>query len=224
MTPSTPYRLPDAAFWALVAASVLFCLVHAARRSLGRAATPQGAAGAAARHSAFQRFFHWANATAVAILLISGLAIYGSLSLGNLGRTTAFWFAWHLWISPAYAALLVAHVLYEYRAPGHVDEMWPAGATPGKYDRAQILFHWAVALNLAALVLTGAMLWKPLRALLPLRLLGLGWEFVFVNRVLHGLFTGTLLALLLAHVYFALLVRDNWPRLRSMVLGSRGTR
>ena len=224
MGPSAPYRLPDSIFWALVAASVLFCLVHAARGSIRRAAAPGGAAGAAERHSAFQRFFHWANAVTVAILLVSGLAIYGSPALGDLGSTTAFWFAWHLWISPAFAALLVAHVLYEYRVPGHIDEMWPAGTTPGKYDRAQIFFHWAVALNLAALVLTGAVLWKPLRALLPVRLLGLGWDFVFLNRVFHGLFTGTLVALLLAHVYLALLVRSNWPRLSSMALGSREAR
>lgn len=223
-TAVSPYRLPDLTFWALVAASVLFCLVHAARRSLGRAAASHSAAVAAGRHSAFQRFFHWANAVTVAVLLASGLATYGAPSLGDLGPTTAFWFSWHLWVAPVFAALIVAHALYEYRAPGHLDEMWPGGAGPGKYDRAQIVFHWAVALNLAALVASGAVLWKPLRALLPLRLFGLGWDFVFVNRVLHGLFTGTLVALVLAHVYFALLVRESWPRLSSMLLGSRGSR
>jgi hypothetical protein len=73
-------------------------------------------------------------------------------------------------------------------------------------------------------VLTGAMLWAPLRALLPLRVLGLGWDVVFFNRVLHGWFTATLLALVLAHVYLAVLVPGNRSRPSSMAPGSRGDR
>lgn len=218
--PAPPlYRLPDAALWALLVASGLFCLGHAVARSLGRraSASPDVTPG---RHTAFQRVFHWANALLVAIFTVSGLAIYTPGSMGGPGLTTAFWFSWHVWVVWPSAALVAAHVVFEYRAPGGADTMWPGRGRPGKYSRAQVFYHWAIASNILALALTGAVLWKPLRALVPLRLLGLGWDVVFVARVVHGLLTATLVALVLAHVYFALLVPENQRRARSMLLDS----
>lgn len=89
----------------------------------------------------------------------------------------------------------------------------------GKYHPGQIFFHWAVAGNLFFLVLTGMALWKPFRDLLPLTLLGLGWNFIFFCRILHGFFSAALMASLIGHLYFALLIRKNWPETKSMVTG-----
>jgi cytochrome b subunit of formate dehydrogenase len=55
----------------------------------------------------------------------------------------------------------------------------------GKYHPGQILFHWVVAANLILLILTGFMICKHFRDLLPLSLFGLGWDFIFYNRLLH---------------------------------------
>jgi cytochrome b subunit of formate dehydrogenase len=222
MAPYTLYRLPDALFWAIVLAGVLFCLGYAARRAF-RPPLPETTAGGTAgaqRHTRFRRFFHWGNFVSVAILLLSGLAMYRSPILPDPGGPPAFWFAWHQWVTPAFLVLVVAHILYESRAPDDIAPMWFGRGEGRKYSPAQILFHWAVAANLFALVLTGSVLWKPLRALLPLSLLGLGWDFIFFNRILHGFFTATLMALILAHIYFALGVRENWARTKSMVTGA----
>ena len=56
----------------------------------------------------------------------------------------------------------------------------------GKYHPGQILFHWVVAANLILLILTGFMICKHFRDLLPLSLFGLGWDFIFYNRLLHN--------------------------------------
>jgi cytochrome b subunit of formate dehydrogenase len=88
-----------------------------------------------------------------------------------------------------------------------------------KYHTGQILFHWAVAGNLFLLILTGMVLWKPFRDLLPLSLLGLGWDFIFFSRILHGFFSATLIASLIGHFYFALFIKKNWPEAKSMATG-----
>ncbi len=219
------YRLPDAVFVAPLGVSIVVCLVHRARvitRRLGSGARRAGAGRERVRADARDgpasgRAFHWTNAATVGILVVSGLAIYGIPSADAARRTTAFWFAWHAWTAPLFAAVIVAHVVHEIVTPSHIDEMWPVAPRPGKYDAAQVVFHWLVALNLAALLLTGAVLWRPLRGLLPLRVLALGWDFVFVNRVLHAWFTSTLLALVLGHVYFGVVAG---PRARRPRAGS----
>ena len=53
----------------------------------------------------------------------------------------------------------------------------------GKYHPSQILFHWVVAANLILLILTGFMICKHFRDLLPFSLFGLGWDFIFYNRL-----------------------------------------
>ncbi|MFH1754521.1 MAG: cytochrome b/b6 domain-containing protein, partial [Candidatus Latescibacterota bacterium] len=70
-----------------------------------------------------------------------------------------------------------------------------------------------------ALILTGMVLWKPFRGFLPLTLFGLGWDFIFFSRVIHGFFSATLIASLIGHLYFALFVKTNWPVTKSMMTG-----
>jgi hypothetical protein len=50
-------------------------------------------------------------------------------------------------------------------------------------------------------------LWKPFRDLLPLPLLGLGWNLIFFSRILHGFFSATLIASIIGHFYFALFTK-----------------
>jgi cytochrome b subunit of formate dehydrogenase len=90
---------------------------------------------------------------------------------------------------------------------------------PTKYHPGQIFFHWAVAGNVFLLILTGSVLWKPFRDLLPLSLFGLGWDFIYYNRLFHGFFSATLAASLIGHFYFALLIKKNWVETKSMITG-----
>jgi cytochrome b subunit of formate dehydrogenase len=94
----------------------------------------------------------------------------------------------------------------------------------GKYHTGQIFFHWAVAGNIFLSILTGMVLWKPFRDFLPLSLFGLGWDFIYFSRILHGFFSATLIASLIGHLYFALFIKKNWPETKSMVTGRMSLR
>lgn len=88
-----------------------------------------------------------------------------------------------------------------------------------KYHPGQIFFHWVVAGNLFLLILSGFVIWKPFRDLFPPFLFGLGWNFIFYSRLLHGFFSATLIASLIGHIYFAILIKKNWSETKSMFTG-----
>jgi len=243
------YRVDDRIFFVFLTVALSFCLIHAARRAFRQPIPTEvlegknhaGPSGEQMmeRHNLFQRIYHWLNATAVLILVISGWLIYQPKSPLSLEGPASEWFFWHRW---GVALLLVGityHIVYESfiaksenpmavnRAEGRrilaifknffgLSRFYPLA---GKYHSGQIFFHWAVAANLLALILTGFVLWKPFRDLLPLSLLGLGWDFIFYCRLLHGFFSSTLIASLIGHVYFALLIKKNWPEAKSMITG-----
>jgi cytochrome b subunit of formate dehydrogenase len=240
------YRLDDRIFWSLLIAGMIFCLIHAARRAF-RQPLPMEPAGkesnsiivkeeAIQRHTLFQRIFHWSNAAAVIVLAISGWMIY---RLPSPGGTAFVWFFWHRW---AVALLLVGSVFHSFYEGFVVRGLNPMAVNQTeagrilailknffglsksyplatKYHPGQIFFHWVVAGNLFLLILTGFVIWKPFRNLLPLSLFGLGWDFIFYNRLFHGFFSATLIASLFGHIYFALLIKKNWTETKSMFTG-----
>jgi len=191
------------------------------------------------RHTLLQRIYHWTNAAAVIILTISGWAIYQPQGPFALGQTPNYWFLWHQWGTAILLVGLVFHMIHEsFMAKGAnsmavnqaegirllailknffgFSRSYPRAS---KYHPGQIIFHWLVAGNLFLLILTGSVIWKPFRELLPLSLLGLGWDFIFANRLLHDFFSATLMASLIGHVYFALFIKKNWPEAKSMFTG-----
>lgn len=242
------YRLSDRVFWAVLGIGVLFCVVHAARRLFRHpqptgAASLHGVSPGiggeeVGRYTALQRLFHWVNLFSMGVLLVSGLAIYLPGSLISLNRPAFFWFAWHRWFTALFLITTVFHIVYDGFVIDRISNMWLGrgevhrlttvlknffGLTKdyplyGKYHPAQIIYHWTLSANLLALSVSGFVLWKPFRDLLPLSLFGLGWEFIYYNRILHDFFTATLTASLAGHVYFALL-KKNWAELKSMFTG-----
>lgn len=242
------YRLDDRIFFAFLLAGLTFCALHAARRAFRQPVATDLPSGGSQpsdvkeeeiqRHTLFQRLYHWLNALAVLTLTISGWMIYQPRGISS--ESTAFdWFFWHRW---GVALLLVGiafHIVYEsFIARGAnpmavnrteakkilaifknffgLSNSYPLAT---KYHPGQIFFHWAVAGNLFLLILTGFVLWKPFRDLLPLSLFGLGWDFIYYNRLFHGFFSATLAASLIGHFYFALMIKKNWGETKSMITG-----
>lgn len=243
------YRLDDRIFWAFLLAGLIFCLVHAIRRSFRQPhpteppekerSLPAKEEEEIERHTLFQRIFHWSNSVAVILLTISGWMIYRPKEISSLTGTPSFWFFWHRWGVALLLIGLAFHIIYEsFIASGSnpmvvnrkearkiftilknffgLSKSYPVAT---KYHSGQIFFHWVVAGNLFLLTLTGFVIWKPFRDLLPLLLFGAGWDFIFYSRLLHGFFSATLIASLFGHIYFAVLIKKNWPEAKSMLTG-----
>jgi cytochrome b subunit of formate dehydrogenase len=243
------YRLDDRIFFAFIIAGLTFCVVHAARRAFRQPVPTEPGQGESRppgvkeeeiqRHTPFQRVYHWLNSVAVLTLVISGWLIYQPRGFSSLEGPAFDRFFWHRW---GVALLLVGiafHVIYESfiaRDPNPMavnraeakriltifknffglSKSYPLAT---KYHPGQIFFHWAVAGNLFLLILTGFVIWKPFRDFLPLSLFGLGWDFIFYCRLFHGFFSATLVASLIGHIYFALLIQKNWVEAKSMITG-----
>ena len=242
------YRLDDRIFFGFLLAGLIFCAIHAARRAFRQPVpterlSSEGSPSATKeevmqRHTLFQRFSHWLNALAVLTLTYSGWMIYQPRGISS--EATPFdSFFWHRWGAALLLVGIAFHVVYESFIARGANPM-AANRTQAKiilaiiknffglsksyplatkYHTGQIIFHWAVAGNLFFLILTGFVIWKPLRDLLPLALFGLGWDFIYYNRLFHGFFSATLGASLIVHIYFALLIKKNWVETKSMITG-----
>jgi formate dehydrogenase subunit gamma len=241
------YRLDDRIFYGFIIAAFIFCMIHAARRAfrqptpaeLPSGTLPRSGEKDIERHTIFQRAYHWVNAAAVIILVVSGWMIYRPQPMPVIEGKAFAWFFWHRWGVAILLIGLAFHFAYEsFIARGSnpmavnrqevrkiaailknffgFSKSYPLAA---KYHPGQIFFHWAVAANLFALILTGFVIWKPFRDLLPLPLFEVGWDFIFYSRLLHGLFSATLVANLIGHLYFALFIKKNWAETGSMITG-----
>jgi cytochrome b subunit of formate dehydrogenase len=190
------------------------------------------------RHTLAQRVYHWGNVVAIFVLLVTGLGAI--LPEGFLGSTPAATrFALHRWFAVVLIVGIPFHVIYDalvrnsfgfmwfgtdaFKTLGHITRNFLGSSSTYpkyyKYHPMQIINHWMMAGNLFALIVTGLILWKPTRAFFPLDLFGLGWGFVFFNRVLHDFFTSSLLALVIGHAYFAVAIKQNWIISKTMLTG-----
>jgi cytochrome b subunit of formate dehydrogenase len=242
------YRIDDRIFFAFIFAGLIFCAVHAARRAFRQPVSTELPGGGSShfdvkeeeiqRHTIFQRLFHWLNTVAVLTLTISGWMIYQPGGLYS-GKPAVEGFFWHRWGAALLLVGIAFHMIYESFISKEPNPMAvnrrevrkimatvrnffglsKAYPLPTKYHSGQILFHWAMAGNLFLLILTGFVLWKPLRDLLPLSFLGLGWNFIYYNRLFHGFLAATLAASLIVHFYFALMIKKNWVETKSMITG-----
>ena len=186
------------------------------------------------RRDMAQIAFHWVNAVAIVALTVSGLLIYFGYP------ATADYFMWHLWAAWVLLAALVFHIWYSTIRFKYFYRMWVTaedlraamGRLPGFggsgaksapkhkfYKVEQIVFHWALAAVVVGIVITGFILWKPGRDFVGPFWLPWGWDAVFAARVLHQILTFALIVLVIAHVYFAVLVPKEWPRLKSIFTG-----
>lgn len=232
----------DVLFWivVIVAAGLAIHFLFSSLPGLFRRKDALSQEGTAMKDAQFKRrdaaqiAYHWVNAAAIVSLVVTGLAIY----FGFPG--TADYFLWHLWAAWVLLAALVFHIWYTTIRFKHFHRMWVtiqdlrdamkripgfggAGAGPapkhGFYKVEQIALHWVLTAIVLGLVITGFILWKPARDVVGPFWMPWGWDAVFVARVLHQIFTFLLVALVVAHVYFAVLVPKEWPRLKSIFTG-----
>lgn len=179
-----------------------------------------------ARHRWPDRAFHWAMAAAVIVLTASAF-------LPILG-VRFDWVPIH-WIS---GLVLVAAILFHFvrlaavhglreMAPGLADIHEVAGDIGGgaaapreaKYDAYQKGYHWASAIAILAVTVTGViMLMKidtPLWRRDPSIMSDHSWGIVYV---IHGLSSLAIIFLVILHVYFAILP-EHRATLMSMISG-----
>jgi cytochrome b subunit of formate dehydrogenase len=186
------------------------------------------------RRDLMQVAYHWLNAAAIAALLITGLAIYSAVP------GTDFYFASHLWGAWVFLIALIFHIWHDTVVLKNFRRMWMSGKEireainrarignggpverppiHGHYKLEQIAFHWILTAVLLGIVMTGFILWKPGRIFVAPLWMPFGWDAVYVARLLHQFFTFILIAMIIAHVYFAVLVPKNWPLLKSIFTG-----
>lgn len=202
-------------------------------RGAGQAAKSEGGMGELQlkRRNPAQIIYHWVNAAAIVVLTGSGLAIYFGLP-GTDG-----YFYWHLWAAWVLIAAMVFHIWYATILHKNFGRMWVtrrdlseamkriSGGSEseapkhGFYKVEQIAFHWMLAAVVFGVVITGLMLWNPSRIYVAAFWMPWGWDAIFIARILHQIFTFALVALVLAHIYFAVLVPKEWPRLKSIFTG-----
>lgn len=179
-----------------------------------------------ARHKAPDRAFHWVMAVSVIILAASAF-------LPILGIRFD-WVPIH-WITGIALVLAILFHLFRVALVHGFREMLPggedvreavadltgraAGLKPAKYDAYQKGYHWASALAVLAVTITGViMLLKidtPFWRRDPSILSDQGWGIVYV---IHGVGSLAILFLVILHIYFSILP-EHRAMLKSMIAG-----
>lgn len=197
--------------------------------------TPNRSAAAAGaervkRHSLLDRAYHWLMALCVFVLMATAF-------LPILGIKFQ-WLDIHWITGVVLAALVLIHIVralvfQDWRNMwiGRADlrDLWRDAARlfgsrkpallPGKYEAAQKLYHFGVAVVVLAVIGTGLlMLLKidtPFWRRNPYWFSADTWGWVYV---LHGFAAMAIVAIVIVHLYFALMP-DSWYMLRAMVRG-----
>ena len=187
--------------------------------------------GRIARHRLADRVFHWVNAAAVLVLLVTGflpvldvkfdwvtvhwvagLVVIVAVLL-HIAREVVLWRIGAMWAGPGEMAR-AARASLRQASPEAADRY-----RPGKYSVAQVLFHHASSLLILVTIGTGLVMLKGIET--PF------WERdpLFVSEatrgimfVLHGFAALLLVTMIMLHIYFALRPEKLYFT-RSMLLG-----
>ena len=235
--PTNLNRLAEDAFLWIVGLMAAFLAVHFVLFALSGLKGAHSEEGMSLGNAQFKRrstakiVYHWVNFAAIASLLVTGLLIfYGDPDTAGL-------FEWHLWGAWIFLGALAFHIWNDTIRFKHFHRMLFTGQDlsdamarilPGGgggeqkhpfYKVEQIAYHWILAAVVLGLVITGFTLWEPARIYVGAIWMPWGWDGVFFARVVHQIFTFLLLAMILAHVYFAVAVPKNWYVLKSIFTG-----
>jgi cytochrome b subunit of formate dehydrogenase len=180
------------------------------------------------RHKGPDRAFHWLMALAVILLT-------GSAFLPIIGIRFD-WLPIHWMSGVALTALVLFHLIRVALVQGF-SEMMPGGddmrevvtdlggkavgLRPAKYDAYQKGYHWASAITVLAVTITGLLMMvkidTPFWRRDPSLLSDPQWGIVYV---IHGLASLAILFLIIVHIYFAILPEHR--RVLRAMIGGRG--
>ena len=175
------------------------------------------------RHSLGSRLFHWTMAAAIFVLLIT--AFFPVLGI-QFPWLTIHWVAGLILIASILFHVVHAVFVMDLKAvsirPGDGRDMWRRflrsigrqgsdPALPGKYPLENKLYHHAVTVTGFGVMITGVLMMfridTPLFARDPYMFGEQTWGWVYV---VHGLSAVGLVALVITHVYFAILPEKRW--------------
>ncbi len=189
-------------------------------------------------HPRIVHLTHWANATAMIVMIMGGWQIYNAypilpfffpatVTLGGWLGGALLWHFAAMWVLMTTFAVIVAHGVGSGRFRAKLWPIRPAAVFAGlraafsgrlghidlaQYDAVQKLLYAGVLATIVVAILSGFAIWKPVQ-LAPLTWLMGGFA---AARVVHFLTMVAIAGFLVIHVAMALLV----PRsLRAMVRG-----
>ena len=232
--------------WASVIGGLAFLVVHALYVWRAPKSAPKSESEATAvspdpaiperilRHSASARWFHWLMSITMFALLITAffplvgirfpwVTIHWIAGVGllltivyHVIRATFWQDLWSMWIGKREvrdgAGLVV----------GFFKRSLPTTSKPGKYPLDHKLYHNTIAVVTLAAIATGLLMMvrvdTPFWARNPYLLSDQMWGFVYV---VHGLSGVALIAMVMAHIYFAIRPEKWWITL-SMINGFIG--
>lgn len=233
-------RISWTLLWLAIGAGILFMVFHLILRRRWIAKERAAAGGLdevgktgerVIRHTSPARLFHWVMALAMVVLLLTGfLPVVGI----KFNWVTLHWMAGLVLI-----ASVIFHIIHAtfwqslknvWISFQDVKDWWremaralrgagPDPDKPGKYPLDHKLFHHVVVVASVGVIATGILMMfriqTPLWERNPYLLTESNWGLVYV---IHGLSSVGLVALVMTHIYFAVLPEKRWLT-RSMIFG-----
>lgn len=220
-------------FWWFLSAGAVYVGIDIVCRFLARAkpaAAVDRPGAPLIRHRLPDRLYHWVMAASMLVLLFTAFApILG----WKFEWVTTHWIAGLVLAVVVVVHILRATIWLDFWAmmvgPGDFSDTWQAAShvlrreaeppRPGKYDLMQKLYHWAIAVLVLALVVTGLLMLAkidtPFWQRNPYWLADTTWGVIYA---VHDLSAMAVVALVLIHIYLGLRPDRLWV-LRSMILG-----
>ena len=193
-----------------------------------------------------QRSFHWATTAVLIAVIITGFALYDPFTFEPVADAlgiplhSAFptWVFVHVIVSAVLGILLAVHIFWDAKRLGTLRRMWPRAQDfrdsilraknflalsneyprMEKYDMFMKSFHIYLIVSFVGLAFTGIYQYLYAPWWTVIWFLHYQIEPFWRPSVIHDLFGFALIALLVGHVYFAIL-RVNRPLFRAMLHG-----
>ncbi len=198
------------------------------------------------RYDKVQIVVHWLFLILLAALFVTGFIIFKldyftSLypQLGEVGLRNLV--AYHWYFAVALIELGLFHILYDTFIIRKFRDAWITQrdlqhmktiaknffVITEEYPRLEKLHpmqkmaHWGIFIVVFLLGITGLTVWEPFLGLI--RASGLGyfepWLYIYSSRYLHDILTFALVALMIGHFYFSVLIPTNWKVFRGITHG-----
>lgn len=222
--------LPNAA-WLLLWLVVLFAGLHRLRRAVGEPLASETDTGdlSGKKYELGARLYHWGNFVFLLMLAVSGIALFVPRSIRGSALS---WVLIHEIFAGLYILGIIIHI-FSALLKGEPRTMWfekrdwsdiktiianffgRTKAYPrfGKYDPLQKIYHALLTLVSIILIFTGVYLVFSVQVWATFSHEWMRWQ-----RLFHDLSAFIILAVILGHIYFAI-IRVNWANFLTIING-----